>query len=113
MHESLCLFRDLINGPWFATTAVILFLNKKDLFKEKIDEVDLTVCFPEYKGGHNYATAVKYIEKQFLGVAPPNKPIFVHRTCATDKENITFVFSAVKEIILRQILSKQGLLTAA
>ena len=110
MHESLCLFRDLINGPWFTNTSVILFLNKKDLFKEKIEEIDLNVCFPEYKGGMKYTLAVKYIEKQFLGVAPPNKPIFIHRTCATDKENITFVFTAVKEIITRQNLAKTGLL---
>jgi guanine nucleotide-binding protein G(i) subunit alpha len=59
MHESLALFRDLINGPWFKDTAVILFLNKKDLFKLKIQETDLSWCFPEYKGGKKYGPAVK------------------------------------------------------
>jgi hypothetical protein len=29
---------------------IILFLNKKDLFEKKIQEVDLATCFPEYKG---------------------------------------------------------------
>ena len=28
----------------------VLFLNKKDLFEEKIKDVDLRVCFPDYKG---------------------------------------------------------------
>jgi hypothetical protein len=29
---------------------MILFLNKKDLFEEKIKRVSIKVCFPDYKG---------------------------------------------------------------
>jgi hypothetical protein len=29
---------------------MILFLNKKDLFEEKIKKVSIKACFPEYKG---------------------------------------------------------------
>ena len=112
MHESLALFHDLVNGPWFRDTPVILFLNKKDLFKIKIEQIDLKWCFPEYKGGNKYAAAVKYIESQFLYIAPPAKQIFVHRTCATDKDNISFVFNAVKEILIRQHLIDAGVLAA-
>ena len=112
MHESLALFRDLVHGHWFRDTAVILFLNKKDLFRIKIEQIDLKWCFPEYKGGNKYATAVKFIEAQFLNMAPPAKQIFVHRTCATDKDNISFVFNAVKEILIRQHLIDAGVLSA-
>ena len=31
-------------------TTIFLFLNKKDLFEEKIKKSPFTVCFPEYKG---------------------------------------------------------------
>ena len=110
MHESLALFRDLINGPWFKDTAIILFLNKKDLFKTKVEQIDLSWCFPEYKGGKKYAPAVKYVEKQFLNIAPDTKQVYVHRTCATDKDNINFVFKAVKEILIRQHLINAGVL---
>lgn len=34
-----------------------------------------------------------------------NKRIYAHFTCATDTENIRFVFNAVKDTILRNILS--------
>src|SRR3989338_8036268 len=110
MHESLALFRDIINSKWFTETALILFLNKKDLFKIKILEKDLTVCFPDYKGGKNYSAAAKYIEQQFLQTAPEwRKEIYVHRTCATDRGNIEFVFKAVREILVRGALGASGI----
>ncbi len=50
MHESIMLFDEICNCQWFNDTAVILFLNKSDLFKDKIKTVDLSVCFPDYTG---------------------------------------------------------------
>jgi hypothetical protein len=50
MHESVKLFKEICNSKWFVDTSMVLFLNKKDLFEEKIKKVDLTVAFPEYTG---------------------------------------------------------------
>ena len=50
MQESLKLFDSICNNKWFTDTSIILFLNKKDLFEEKIKKSALTVCFPEYTG---------------------------------------------------------------
>lgn len=50
MHESLHLFNSICNHKFFAATSIILFLNKKDLFEEKIKKVHLSICFPEYDG---------------------------------------------------------------
>lgn len=50
MEESLKLFESIINNKWFLETSVILFLNKKDLFEEKISKFSLTICFPDYPG---------------------------------------------------------------
>lgn len=50
MQESLKLFDSICNNKWFTDTSIILFLNKKDLFEEKIKKSSLTVCFPEYTG---------------------------------------------------------------
>ena len=52
MDESLKLFDEICNSKWFVDTSIILFLNKSDIFKEKIRKVDLSVCFPNYKGLH-------------------------------------------------------------
>lgn len=50
MHESLMLFDSICNNKFFIDTSIILFLNKKDLFGEKIKKSPLTICFPEYPG---------------------------------------------------------------
>jgi hypothetical protein len=41
MHESLRLFDSICNNKWFVNTSIILFLNKKDLFAEKITRSSL------------------------------------------------------------------------
>ena len=48
--ESMKLFDSICNNKWFVDTSIILFLNKKDLFEEKIRKSPLTICFPEYSG---------------------------------------------------------------
>jgi GTPase SAR1 family protein len=107
MHEALKLFKDICNTKWFADTAIILFLNKKDLFEAKIKKSPLTVCFDDYKGPNTYEEAARYIEDQFLAQNEnPKKLIYTHRTCATDTDNITVVFKAVQDIILNKIIDK-------
>ena len=50
MHESMVLFDSICNNSWFESTAMILFLNKKDLFEQKIEKSPLKICFPDYTG---------------------------------------------------------------
>lgn len=50
MHEALELFEEISNNHYFRDSAMVLFLNKKDLFADKINKVDLRVCFPSYDG---------------------------------------------------------------
>lgn len=50
MIESMKLFDSICNSKWFVETSIILFLNKKDLFEDKIRRSPLTICFPEYSG---------------------------------------------------------------
>jgi len=50
MEESKALFRTIITYPWFQSSSVILFLNKKDLLEEKICYSHLVDYFPEFDG---------------------------------------------------------------
>jgi hypothetical protein len=50
MDEALRLFNSILNNKWFLDTSVILFLNKKDLFEQKIKERPLPDVFPDFRG---------------------------------------------------------------
>jgi guanine nucleotide-binding protein G(i) subunit alpha len=105
MMESLKLFKDIINSRWFTETSMILFLNKKDLFAEKIKRVPLSVCFADYQGPNTYEDASAYIEKKFQAMNKnPERTIYSHFTCATDTGNVRVVFNAVQDIILQTVV---------
>jgi hypothetical protein len=58
MDESLKLFSSVCNVRWFTHAALILFLNKKDVFAAKIKHRPLENYFPGYKGGNNYEVGI-------------------------------------------------------
>jgi len=112
MVETLTVFEDISNSPWFTKTSIILFLNKRDLFEEKIRRVPLTVCpfFSKYTGPNNYDTGLRVIEEAFqVRNHNKDKKIYSHVTCATDTNNVGAVFHAVKDIIIRKALGDAGL----
>ena len=108
--ESLGLFEGIISLPWFKSTAIILFLNKNDLFTEKIRRVDLHRYFDDYDGGADYEEGLEFIKELFFSKnTNPNKVIYAHVTDATDTQGIAFVWSATKQIILQGNLQRAGL----
>jgi len=110
MQESLKLFDSICNNKWFGDTSIILFLNKKDLFEDKIKRSPLTICFQEYTGSMDYGEASAYIQAQFEAKnKSTNKEIYCHMTCATDTTNIQFVFDAVTDVIIANNLRGCGL----
>lgn len=101
MIESIKLFGEVTSSTWFQNTNFILFLNKKDLFEEKIKKKPLSVLFPEYKGGNNYEEAIKFIEQKFQDSFGSKEDLYIKSTCALDTENIKHIFDSVKDSLLR------------
>uniref|UniRef100_A0A915E7M7 Uncharacterized protein n=1 Tax=Ditylenchus dipsaci TaxID=166011 RepID=A0A915E7M7_9BILA len=51
LQESLQLFKQVCNNKYFLDTSIILFLNKKDLFNEKMQQGrSLRIAFKEFNG---------------------------------------------------------------
>mmetsp|Transcript_1604 Transcript_1604/g.2829 ORF Transcript_1604/g.2829 Transcript_1604/m.2829 type:complete len:373 (+) Transcript_1604:384-1502(+) len=132
IDEAVILFDEICNSPFFRQTSMILFLNKKDLFREKLAEVPFRVDdgpeprFTDYMGpaidfgGPNseigspgyeevYEASKRYILQLFLNRnRDRTKEIYHHVTCATDTSNISVVFNASKDIILQRNLKGSG-----
>eukprot|EP01108_Squamamoeba_japonica_P000525 TRINITY_DN1173_c0_g1_i1.p2 TRINITY_DN1173_c0_g1~~TRINITY_DN1173_c0_g1_i1.p2 ORF type:complete len:347 (-),score=143.72 TRINITY_DN1173_c0_g1_i1:44-1084(-) len=111
MDESMQLFDEMCNSPVFVGTPIVLFLNKSDLFREKIKQVDLSTCFADYKGGADFERACAFTKAKFeaLNKSPDTKRIYPHVTCATDTENVTVVFASVKDALMSTVLGNAGL----
>lgn len=51
IHDALKLYESVLNSVWFMHASIILFLNKKDLFLDKIQAgSSIRTAFPAYKG---------------------------------------------------------------
>ncbi|KAJ6484008.1 heterotrimeric G protein alpha subunit B [Mycena sanguinolenta] len=111
MQEALTLFDSICNSRWFVKTSIILFLNKIDLFAEKLPRSPLGDYFPDYTGGDNYDAACDYLLRRFVSLnQSASKQIYAHYTCATDTQQIKFVLSAIQDILLQLHLREAGLL---
>ncbi|KAF2668207.1 guanine nucleotide binding protein, alpha subunit [Microthyrium microscopicum] len=110
MMESLVLFDSVVNSRWFMRTSIILFLNKVDLFKQKLARSPLSSYFPDYSGGNDVNRAAKYLLWRFNQVNRAHLNLYPHLTQATDTSNIRLVFAAVKETILHNALKDSGIL---
>jgi len=104
MLESLKLFQEICKIPLFVNSPIILFLNKMDIFDQKIKKYNITTAFPEYTGKQNFEEAIEYIVKMFK-MDKSNK-IYSHVICATDTDCIQLVFQSVTTIILEIALQR-------
>ena len=106
IEESLNLFQAICVNKFFAHSSFILFLNKFDLFTEKINNTKhhLRLFFPRYCGpDHDVSAAKEFISSQFLARnLDRNKIIYPHFTTATDTSNIKVVFKVVLEKIISE-----------
>lgn len=110
MTESMSLFEGIANLPWFANAPIIIFLNKNDLFVDKIAKIDMGDYHPEYTGGCDYDAALEYIQEEYGSmIDDETKQIYFHVTDATNTENVSFVWAATKKIILSKMLRQSGL----
>lgn len=64
----------------------------------------------DVSGGQEYGEAAAYIQAQFEAKnKSTSKEIYCHMTCATDTNNIQFVFDAVTDVIIANNLRGCGL----
>ncbi|XP_076816388.1 guanine nucleotide-binding protein subunit alpha-14-like [Clavelina lepadiformis] len=114
LTESCALFKTIVQNQFFRNMSVILFLNKTDILDEKIKHSHLVDHFPEFPGQKQDAEAAKEFISEKYGkcfdkMKNSKRTLYTHFTCATDTTNISFVFAAIKDIILQQYLVNYNL----
>lgn len=115
MVEALELFRSVCNNRAFANTSIMLFLNKKDIFAEKIMYSDIATQrpFSDYAGPpKDFDHGVLYFIQKFKDCLIDDEfnDSFIHVTCATDTNNMEFVLDSTRTIIMTDNLRRSGFL---
>jgi guanine nucleotide-binding protein G(i) subunit alpha len=113
LEEAVNLFDAMFNNAAFTRTSFILFLNKRDLLREKLETgAKVAPHLPYYDGPEgDYDTVVAFIKGLFMQCNESrNRQIYTHVTCATDTKNVQFTFTAIKDIIVRTRLAQSGLI---
>ncbi|XP_051980375.1 guanine nucleotide binding protein (G protein) alpha v1 [Xyrauchen texanus] len=114
LQESLKLFSSICNNIFFRSTSMILFMNKIDLFQEKIlhSGRHLRHYLPQFRGADcDVDAAARFIAAMFVSLnATPKKLLYHHFTTATDTSNIQVVFQVVMDTIIKENLEAVSLL---
>jgi len=124
LEESLKLFSKLTGSQWFDNVPFILFLNKSDLFREKIGTHPMSDYFEDYeqfvsefksnnkadsyKDDEQYVLATEYLKAQYVRVFSGRR-LFPFVTCAINKDNCEKVWNAVKNHFLNSVLANTGI----
>ncbi|EME49409.1 G protein alpha-like subunit [Dothistroma septosporum NZE10] len=108
MHEALMLFESIANSKYFEKSALILFLNKIDLFNEKVETGAARIVdhFPDYMGSERDTEAgAQFFARKFRNlVRDPDKDAYVHFTNATDTNLLDKTMKSVQDMIVQRNL---------
>ncbi|KAG8812155.1 hypothetical protein FRC19_003338 [Serendipita sp. 401] len=70
MQDAMSLWDGVCSSQWFKNTALILFLNKTDLFEAKVAKFPINTYFPDYDGDkEDIRAGLEYFRKRFLRIA--------------------------------------------
>ncbi|CAG5130130.1 unnamed protein product [Candidula unifasciata] len=100
LQDSLQAFNEVSHNQFLEKTDFILFLNKKDLFANKLKSTSLSVCFPEYQGSQDMDSCLNYIRDQFANNKPKNKQMYWHNCCAINVPMMKELLGCVVDLII-------------
>eukprot|EP01112_Ceratiomyxa_fruticulosa_P008741 TRINITY_DN2262_c0_g1_i2.p1 TRINITY_DN2262_c0_g1~~TRINITY_DN2262_c0_g1_i2.p1 ORF type:complete len:357 (-),score=61.70 TRINITY_DN2262_c0_g1_i2:55-1125(-) len=84
MRESIDLFKEICEDKFLSEVPIILVFTKTDIFRRKIRDIDLSVCFPEYQSGRDPDLAADFIQDKFFAHNKGTRKIHPLYFCATE-----------------------------
>ncbi|KAH9923126.1 G-alpha-domain-containing protein [Epithele typhae] len=117
LHDSFTLWKYVIENKLLAHVNIVLFLNKCDLLKKKLQSgVRLSRHMPSYEDRPNdYDSVSQYFRNRFGAMhqsLTPNKSrdLYIHLTSVTDTRKTHTIISNVRDIILTTNLKSSSLM---
>lgn len=92
IEDALEVFENIANNKLLAKPSIILFLNKKDIFVEKVANFPIKSFFSDFQGKEkSYDQGTQFFEKKFTSlVLDKSRTIRVHLTCLIGSGEINF-----------------------
>lgn len=105
ISESLQLFQALNELIWFGKTPMVIFFNKGDVFREKLESgVQLKKFLPEYDGSNDFDSAASFIQGLYEARTQKRSGLlYCHRVVAIDTKNMKKAIDHVQKMILTKI----------
>jgi len=121
LTEAVTLFTEVSNQETFKNRAIIFFLNKTDLLREKLPGSPLEAYQKSYIPPdidikqdleRHFVAATEFIKKLFIDKINKHQrelsTVFVHLTCALDTEQVEIVITAVRTWLLQDLFKELG-----
>ena len=102
MEEALELFRKITNNKDFENTPIFLFLNKKDLLEQYINENPMSNVFSDFTGEDDVNGSIEFVKNKFQSQLPPGKKVAIHPLAGVVKFEVKMAFDEVKKDLLQK-----------
>jgi guanine nucleotide-binding protein subunit alpha len=111
LEISRYIFSELIHSDMVdSEIPVVLFLNRSDLFNNRIQNAGgfhaFQNTFKNYNGPQDSAIAMNHLRDYFLAVAEQDVNIKTYVTCALDRNGLVMVWRTVNESIMNKTLKQ-------
>lgn len=124
----MALFGVVFNGKYFTKSSIILFLNKVDIFEEKLKRVPIKKYFNSFEGKHfdsrqsvtfflisgdnSRSDGVRFFRRRFvkeLKDVTVQRRVYVHETCAIS-DQVQLVINTVIDNVVQENLKDTGMI---
>ncbi|KAG9003485.1 hypothetical protein FRB93_011111 [Tulasnella sp. JGI-2019a] len=116
LEDSLLLWREICTNKLLLNVPLVLFLNKSDLLRKKLEDgVQVSKYVVSYGERPNtYEEVEKYFRAKFDAIfrqqSPSKRSIFTHVTSCVDRKTTSAIIAHVQDILLRVNLERSALM---
>ncbi|KAH0834856.1 G-alpha-domain-containing protein [Lanmaoa asiatica] len=114
LADSFLLWKSIVSNPLLKKTDLVLFLNKCDILRAKLESgIRLGDYITSYGNRPNdFESASTYLRKKFAGLMREHagdRPFYCHFTSVTDTRSTSLILQNVQDVVIRDNLKKSAL----